>query len=90
MAGQLGELLAAQAGGTPPAADRHADRLGGDAVTPAAQRLPELPRLHGSSLRPDEGVVVALAVLGQPDYFFSLSAWASCPAPLDVRHGGST
>ena len=78
--GQPGELLAAQPGSAPAATGRHARRLRGGAVAPAAYGLAELPRFHASSLRDSAGVLVALAVLRQRDRFLQACARRSLGA----------
>ena len=72
-AGESRQLLASQAGRPTPAAGRHAYRGGVDTVAPAPQGASERPRFHSSSVQASAALVLALAVLRQPDGYLTLS-----------------
>ena len=64
-AGQQRELLAAQPGRAPVAADRQARGLRGDPVAPAPHRVPELRGRHDTTVHLRARFVLALAVPGK-------------------------
>jgi hypothetical protein len=70
--GEPGELFAAEPARPAVPADRHADGLGRDTITPTAHHSAELPRLHVSSLRDGAAVVLALAFLRKRNYCLTI------------------
>jgi hypothetical protein len=78
--GQLGELFPAQPGRTASSALGDSDRRWSDTVTPVTHGRAELSGIHSLTVHPAAVVVVALAVLRQPDCCLTLRGWPTLGA----------